>query len=196
LISDWSRELWGLFLVDSAAKPTVVTGRLGSQGDSGLLWELGSYRIWSIPLELDMSRFLTIALCATWDLLACLPSMGANSGSLLAIETSAIRNERSVNARTEDARNLADQVRRNELAVSNADIKLLVDMLSDRDDSVRYWIAMALGYIGPRAQPAVPALEKALQEVQCVHASKTSADAMRLALTKIGATVRHEDCSK
>jgi HEAT repeat protein len=121
--------------------------------------------------------------------------MGANSGSLVTIETNAIENEPSVNARTEDARKLADQVHRNGLAVSDADIKLLADMLSDRDDSIRYWIAMALGYIGPRAQPAVPALEKALQEVQCVPGSKTSASAIRLALIKIGATARHQDCS-
>jgi hypothetical protein len=142
-----------------------------------------------------MSRFITIALCAAWGLLASLACMGADSGSLVAIDTSAIKNERSVNARTEDARKLADQVRRNELAVGDADIKLLVDMLSDRDDSVRYWIAMALGYIGPRAQAAVPALEKALQEMQCVRGSKTSAPAIRLALTKMGATVRQQDCS-
>jgi hypothetical protein len=146
-------------------------------------------------LEFDISRFVNIALCCVWALLASLPSMGANSGSLVAIETSAIKNEPSVNARTEDARKLADQVHRNELAVSDADIQLLVDMLSDRDDSVRYWIAMALGYVGPRAQPAVTALEKALQEMQCVHGSKTSASAIRLALTKIGATVRQQDCS-
>jgi HEAT repeat protein len=142
-----------------------------------------------------LCRFLNIALCAGWGLLASLPSIGANSDSLVAIETSAIKSEPSVNARTEDARKLADQIRRNGLVVSDADIKLLADMLSDRDDSVRYWIAMALGYIGPRAQQAVPALEKALREIQCVHASKTSADAIRLALTKIGATTRHQDCS-
>lgn len=105
------------------------------------------------------------------------------------------KNEPSVNARTEDARQLADQVRRNELAVSDADIQLLADMLSDRDDSVRYWIAMSLGYIGPRTRPAVPALGKALEEVQCAHGSKTSADAIRLALTKIEEAVRHHDCS-
>jgi HEAT repeat protein len=151
--------------------------------------------MWNVRLELDMSRFASIALCAAWGLLASFPSMGADSGSFVAIETSAIKNEPSVNARTEDARQLADQVRRSELAVSDADIELLADMLSDTDDAVRYWIAMALGYIGPRAQRAVPALEKALQEIQCVHASKTSAEAIRLALTRIGATMPHHDCS-
>jgi hypothetical protein len=147
------------------------------------------------PLGLDMSRFVNIAFCAAWGLLATLPSMGADSGSLVATQTSAIKNEPSVSARTEDAQQLADQVRLNELAVSDADIKLLADMLSDRDDSVRYWIAMTLGYIGPRARPAVSALGKALEEIQCAHGSKTSADAIRLALTKIGATMRHHDCS-
>jgi hypothetical protein len=91
---------------------------------------------------------------------------------------------------TEDARQLADQVRRNELTVSDADIKLLADMLSDRDDSVRYWIAVTLAYIGPRARPAVPALGEALEEIQCAHGIKTSADSIRLALTMIGATMR------
>jgi hypothetical protein len=40
---------------------------------------------------------------------------------------------------------------------------------------------MALGYIGPRAQPAVPALEKALQEMQCGLLRELTADRQHLA---------------
>jgi PBS lyase HEAT-like repeat len=142
-----------------------------------------------------MNRFVRSAVCATCGLLATLASMGASSGSLVASEINAIKQEPSVNARTEDARQLADQVRRNQLVVSDADIQLLAEMLSDRDDAVRYWIATTLGYLGPRAQQAAPALERALKDAQCAHGSKTSAPAIRSALANIGAPLRHLDCS-
>lgn len=142
-----------------------------------------------------MNRFVRIAVYATCGLLATLPTLGASSGSLMAIEINAIKKEPSGNVRTEDARRLAEQVRRNELAVSDADIAVLAGMLSDRDDSVRYWIATTLGYLGPRAQQAAPALERALKDAQCAHEDKTSAPALRSALAKIGAPLRHQDCS-
>jgi HEAT repeat protein len=145
-----------------------------------------------------MPRFVRIAVYATCGLLqlfATLPSMSESANSPLAIEIREIKEEPSADARTEDARRLADQVRRHELVASDADIELLAEMLSDRDDSVRYWIAMTLGYIGPRAQEAVPALRKALQEIQCVHGDKTSASALRMALAKVGAAQLHQDCS-
>ncbi len=100
-----------------------------------------------------------------------------------------IRAEPSGMGRTSDAERLCDAVKRTEgRDVSDADIDALASLMSDRDDSVRYWIACSLGFVGPRAKRAVPQLEEALKEVACVHADKTSESAIRIALTRIGST--------
>lgn len=44
----------------------------------------------------------------------------------------------------------------------------LVTLLSDKVDGVRMGAAMALGYIGPPAMRAVPALEKAVKESDAI----------------------------
>jgi hypothetical protein len=146
-------------------------------------------------LEIDMlSRFISTAFCIVWGIFICFPAMGDDATSRIAIEVTKIRSEPGGMARTEVSRLLSEQIRLKELAASDSDIDLLADMLSDKDDSVRYWIAMALGNIGPRAQKAVPSLEKAYSQLECVHADKSSESAIRIALTKIGATVHHRDC--
>jgi hypothetical protein len=113
----------------------------------------------------------------------------------VAVEVERIRNEPSSAARTTYAQQLAGEIRQNRSAtLEDTDIQLLANLLSDRDDSVRYWIAMALGYLGPRAHLAVPALEKALEEKQCDNSSKTSASAIKIALSRIGVKVAQANC--
>jgi hypothetical protein len=109
-------------------------------------------------------------------------------------EVNKIEREPSGAARTRYAQELADQIRHNKLKVDRLDVGLLARMLADRDDSVRYWIAIALGYIGSRAQEAVPALKEALKAKECDHSSKTSASGIRFALSRIGAEVPASEC--
>jgi hypothetical protein len=40
----------------------------------------------------------------------------------------------------------------------------LINLMSDEDKQVRFWVAVALGDLGPQATPAIPALEKARKE--------------------------------
>ena len=91
-----------------------------------------------------------------------------------------------LNPRTEQAHELAGLVRKKarETAPKSV-VRALADLMADRDDSVRYWIAMALGYLGPQASDAVPALEKALREIERHPADKTSESAIRIALKRI-----------
>lgn len=73
-------------------------------------------------------------------------------------------------------------------SVADLDSKIageLAQVLGDPQDDVRYWIAMALSYMGPKAVSAIPALEKALKERRGRDQGKTSASAIRLALKKI-----------
>ena len=40
----------------------------------------------------------------------------------------------------------------------------LIDLMRDENLQVRFWVALALGDLGPQATPAIPALEKARDE--------------------------------
>jgi HEAT repeat protein len=59
-------------------------------------------------------------------------------------------------------------------------LPVLIDLLHDPDMMVRQWAAQALGYLGPAARPAVPALQEALKDQADVRAQALTA------LAKIG----------
>jgi HEAT repeat protein len=68
-----------------------------------------------------------------------------------------VRSGRTVDARTEAAEHLASltqKVSSNE--VTDTLVKDLMSLLDSPDDSVRYWVAWALGNLGATAKAAVP----------------------------------------
>jgi hypothetical protein len=100
-----------------------------------------------------------------------------------------IKNESSAKERGEEVERLASLVeKRAREAVPESVVADLTSLMSHRDDHVRYWTAMALGYLGPQAASSIPALENALKEVDNVHTSKTSASGIRVALARIRGT--------
>lgn len=114
-----------------------------------------------------------------------------------------IRTESDNRYRYELSKALAEKVAAtNPDKIGDAQIDDIVGLLGDADDSVRYWAALALGQIGPRANRAVPALERALRDRECegyptephIVRSITSADGIRTALEKIGAKVPASLC--
>jgi HEAT repeat protein len=64
----------------------------------------------------------------------------------------------------------------------------LVSLMDSPDDSVRAGVAAALGFLGERAKPAIPKLLEILPKVDCLNGPITSADAIRLALKRMGVT--------
>lgn len=50
----------------------------------------------------------------------------------------------------------------------------------------RYWVAVSLGNVGPRARMAIPELKEILAEEDCLKESKSAAGGIRYALTKMG----------
>ena len=87
--------------------------------------------------------------------------------------------------RADLARKLAALVRELAVDVDSSVAGELAHFLADPQDDVRYWVAMALGYMGPKAESAIPALERALEERKGRDQGKTSAAAIRIALKKI-----------
>ena len=100
-------------------------------------------------------------------------------------EIDAVRGEPNVALRTERMFRLAASIRMSSSSLNDAEIDSVADMLTDKADSVRYWVAIALSFVGVRARRAAPQLRKALSEIVCVIGSKTSEEAIRLAFAKM-----------
>lgn len=98
-------------------------------------------------------------------------------------------------ARSEKAASLAVHLFETEsTCVTEKDIRTLVMMLRNDDESIRFWAAVMIGNVGHRAQDAVPALEAALAERPCEDGTMTSASAIRRALGKLGHETAERPC--
>jgi len=97
-----------------------------------------------------------------------------------------IKSEKNQDQRTKFAHQLAAVVlRANPSDVSAEDIRSLTLLLENKDDMVRYFVAAALGHLGPRANGAAPALKKALDRIKCRTEEKNSESTIVPALQKI-----------
>ena len=125
-------------------------------------------------------------------------SYGAESATdFIRREIDSINREDSSTARTKHAKELSDLIKNNARDyIKDSEIDLLADAMQDKDDSVRYWIATSLGFIGERAQRSAPALERALRDRACDDSSKTSASAIHLAFRRIGVAPPSIGCNQ
>jgi hypothetical protein len=97
-----------------------------------------------------------------------------------------IRAEVNVDARTDKAEKLVELVEKDpRRPYSSSLVMRVAGLLEDPADSVRYWVATALGFMGPQASGALPQLERALALVKDSSASKTSESAIELAIKRI-----------
>lgn len=105
----------------------------------------------------------------------------------LSIELRNLQADKNSVSRSEAAGALAARLREiGPAAVSDSDMGLLCALLQSRDDALRFWGAVMIGDLGPRGKVAIPALKRALTDHPCSNKSVTSADAIRVALRKIG----------
>lgn len=132
------------------------------------------------------------ALCATLILLLVGTANATSDPMLTRHLTEAISKVQTGGspslARTQAAEHLAELTRG--IDPNQVDDKALADLVSlldTSDDSVRFWVASALGNLGPRAKIAIPKLLKLLPEADCLDGAITSAMSIRSALVKMGA---------
>jgi HEAT repeat protein len=98
-----------------------------------------------------------------------------------------VQSDKTIDARTEAAEHLARLTKKiSSKEVTEALVTDLTSLLDSPDDSVRYWVAMALGNLGPTAKAAVPKLEEILPKADCLNGAITSAGGIRHALIKMG----------
>lgn len=100
-----------------------------------------------------------------------------------------VRMGKTVDSRTHAAEHLASLTQKlDSKDIREETIVDLMSLLDSPDDSVRFWVATALGNLGPSAKAAIPKLEKLLLESNCLNGAVTSAGAIRHALTQMGVT--------
>jgi hypothetical protein len=98
-----------------------------------------------------------------------------------------VRTYKTVDGRTGAAERLAGLTRKiSSKDVTKALVTDITSLLDSPDDSVRYWVAMALGNLGPAARAAIPKLQEMLPKAACVDGVITSASGIREALMKMG----------
>jgi HEAT repeat protein len=98
-----------------------------------------------------------------------------------------VRSDKTVDGRTEAAEHLASLAQKiKSTDVTEPLVTNVTSLLDSPDDSVRYWVAMALGNLGPAAKAAVPKLKEMLPRADCINGAVTSASGIRYALIKMG----------
>jgi hypothetical protein len=131
-----------------------------------------------------LSAMLVCALCSTAQSRGAAVSKGQLEEAIMSVQTGG-----SLAARTNAAKRLALLTRRiDPKEVDDPTLEKLVSLLNTNEDSVRAYVAGALGILGPRAKVAVPALLKLLPEVDCLGGALTSATFVRHALERMGET--------
>lgn len=140
-------------------------------------------------MNLRFFGLLSLALCLATPATTGIAQGTEGPASIKQIEDTLakVRSYKTVDARTEAAEHLASlthQISGKE--VTDALVADIISLLDSPDDSVRYWVAIALGNLGPVAKAAIPKLEQMLPKADCINGTVTSASGIRYALTKMG----------
>lgn len=148
--------------------------------------------------QMQSLRATPYALALVWLVAACpalavspqTPSGNATEGthaaSFVNQSADAIRTATNRGHRARAAIALCTWVRKHPQLVSDADMPILASLLAEDDDIVRREAAGALGLLGARAKPFIPQLLTALKERPCSSQPAMSADAIHVALERIG----------
>lgn len=100
-----------------------------------------------------------------------------------------VKTSETVNERTAAAENLARLAKKiSRKEITEQTIADLISLLDSPDDSVRFWVAAALGSLGPPAKAAIPKLLALLPKADCLDGAITSASGIRYALKQFGVT--------
>lgn len=135
------------------------------------------------------SRLFSLAFCFALSAVAGVAQTSAEPALMNQIEKTMakVRSDKTVDARTEAAEHLASLTQKvSSKEVTETLVSDLTSLLDSPDDSVRYWVAWALGNLGPAAKAAAPKLEAMLPKADCLNGVITSASGIRYALVKMG----------
>ena len=131
-------------------------------------------------------RLFCVALVLS-SLTGAAPAPGAKLLKQIKDTLAEVHSKKTVDARTTAAEHLATLTQKVETKeITEALVAEIASLLDSPDDSVRYWVATALGNLGPAARAAVPKLQALLPKADCWNGAITSASGIRYALIKMG----------
>jgi hypothetical protein len=128
------------------------------------------------------SKSFSMALCFVLSAMAGIAHASGGPARMEQIKVTMVkvRCDKTVDARTEGAEHLENLTQSfSSKDVTDALVSDLLSLLDSPDDSVRYWVARALGNLGPAAKAAVPKLEEMLPKADCINGAITSASGIR-----------------
>jgi HEAT repeat protein len=140
-------------------------------------------------MKMRFSRYSLTALCFAFSAVVGIAQARGGHALMKQIKetTTKIQSDKTADARTEAAEHLASLTQSiSSKEVTEALVTDITSLLDSPDDSVRYWVATALGNLGPVAKAAVPKLEEMLPKADCINGAITSASGIRYALLKMG----------
>jgi len=106
-----------------------------------------------------------------------------------------VRSAKGAIARDNAARQLRNVVLATDpTTIDDETIHAIASLLQAREESIRYWIAEALGHFGARAKFAVPKLRAILDERECMIAETSSVGMIRDTLERIGEPAPERKC--
>src|SRR6266852_3446834 len=110
-------------------------------------------------MEMRFCRLLSVALCCFAVSAMAKTDKATGSPAFMEQITEAmvqVRSDKTVDTRTEAAERLARLTKKiGSKEVTEALVADLTSLLDSPDDSVRYWVARALGNLGPAAKAAI-----------------------------------------
>jgi hypothetical protein len=134
-------------------------------------------------------RLCSVVLCFVFWAMAVRTQASGGTARMEQIEAAMarVRSAKTVDARTEAAEHLAGLTKKiGSKEVTETLVADITSLLDSPDDSVRYWVARAVGNLGPAAKSAVPKLEEMLPKADCINGVITSAGGIRYALIRLG----------
>jgi len=148
-------------------------------------------------------RISCLLLCTACVVLPTVFADGTDDAKILKGLQQTIAKVRTMSGPSMARTNAAEYLSRltkeiNPKKVDDKTLRDLVSLLNTPDGSVRGWVAGALGYLGPRAKMAVPALLRVIRETDCpeIATGVLTSDAARVALKRIGVEPPPQDCKE
>jgi hypothetical protein len=106
-----------------------------------------------------------------------------------------VRKAKTITAKSDAAERLVTLIDDRDCSdVTDQTIQSLISLLDMPEDSVRTWVAAALGQIGPRAKAAVPKLLSILADIECKDLDFSSEATIPIALKRMGVTPPPRNC--
>jgi hypothetical protein len=131
----------------------------------------------------------SVALCVVLSAVAGVPQVSGGPALIKQVKETMVkvRSDKTADTRTEAAKHLAGLTQKiSGKEVTEALVADITSLLDSPDDSVRYWVATALGNLGPAAKSAAPKLKEMLPKADCINGAITSASGIRYALIRMG----------